>query len=78
MMIENMDITELQIAEYDNEENCIMHFFKIKNNWLNKQIRDMGYSSIEKFIEEYTSQESSEIYSHALLENAIIDENYSK
>lgn len=29
-------------------------------------------------MDEYTSEESSEIYSQALLENVIIDESYSK
>ena len=53
-------------------------FFKVKNDWLNKQVKNMGFSSIEKFMDEYTSEESSEIYSQALLENVIIDESYSK
>lgn len=77
-MIKNTDVTELQIAEYDDKENCTMHFFKVKNDWLNKQVKDMGFSSIEKFMDEYTSEESREIYSLAILENMIIDENYSK
>ena len=77
-MIKNINITELQIAEYDNEEKCKMHFFKVKNDWLNKQVKNMGFSSIEKFMDEYTSEESSEIYSQALLGNVIIDESYSK
>ena len=77
-MIKNIDITELQIAEYDDRENCTMHFFKVKNDWLNKQVKNMGFSSIEKFMDEYTSEESSEIYSQALLENVIINESYSK
>lgn len=29
-MIKNIDITELQIAEYDDRENCTMHFLKLK------------------------------------------------
>lgn len=77
-MIKNTNITELQIVEYDDKENCTIHFFKVKNDWLDKQIKNMGFSSIEKFIDEYTSEESSEIYSQAVLENIIIEENYSK
>lgn len=67
---------ELQIAEYDNKDNCRMHYFKIKESWLKEAIKKIGFSTIEEFMEIYTSDESSSIYDMALLENEIIEEYF--
>lgn len=82
-----MNLIELQIAEYDNHEICKTHYFKVSKEWLEKYLAyqflgdpdcDMIYSSIEDFMDMYTSEESQEVYAQAVLENEIKEEHYSE
>lgn len=81
-------LIELQIAEYgDKGELCRMVYFKVTKMWLSRYLAeqflgdpdcDMMYSSIEDFMDNYTSEEGREVYAQAVLENQVKEENYSE
>lgn len=63
----------LQIDTYDNDNNCIIKQFEIPKWWLLNQVKE-EYKTVENFLNEYTSDESNDIYCNALLENMILCE----
>ena len=82
----NENIVSLQVEEYDEEENAQILHFDVSRVWLEKwlaeqylvcQTEDM-YSSVENFLNEYTTDESVSVYLQAVLENEVIRESVSK
>lgn len=69
--------TWLQIDVYDIQGNCTIKEFKVPNDWLLNQVKE-EFDTIENFLNEYTSEESNEIYCCASLENMIICENHKQ
>lgn len=76
----------LQLEEYDEEENAQILHFEVSRVWLEKylaeqyltcQNEDM-YSSVENFLNEYTTDESVSVYLQAVLEDEVIKESVSK
>ena len=65
-------LTELIIEEWDNEIPRI-RYFSVPTNWLEEQIT--GFTGLSEFMNNYTSEESSNIYSKAILENKVIKES---
>lgn len=63
----------LQIDTYDEFNNCEIIEFSVSQNWLQKYL---GKQNIKNFLQEYTSDESTEIYALAQLQNAIINEQH--
>lgn len=69
---ENKVVT-LLLETYDDKNNFAVISFSVASSWLEKQIN----SSIEDFLNDYTSEESENIYAHAILDNAIIAKHFS-
>lgn len=69
---ENKVVT-LLLETYDDKNNFINIDFSVPSSWLEKHID----SSIEDFLNDYTSEESENIYAHAILDNAIIAKHFS-
>lgn len=65
--------TWLQIDTYDNNDNCIIKEFEVPKWWLKKQIEE-EYKTVENFLNEYTSDESGELYALAQLNDVILCE----
>ncbi len=69
---ENKVVT-LLLETYDDKNNFINIEFSVPSSWLEKHID----SSTEDFLNDYTSEESENIYAHAILDNAIIAKHFS-
>lgn len=69
---ENKVIT-LSLETYDDKNNFVNIEFSISSSWLEKYVD----SSIEDFLNDYTSEESENIYAHAILDKAIIARHFS-
>ena len=69
---ENKVVT-LLLETYDDKNNFINIEFSVPSSWLEKYID----SSTEDFLNDYTSEESENIYAHAILDNAIIAKHFS-
>ena len=81
------NLIELCITEYGTDEQCRIHYFKVSKEWLEKYLAeqflgdpdcDMMYASIEDFMDNYTSEESSKVYDQAVLESEIREEHYDE
>ena len=76
----------LQLEEYDEEENAQILHFEVSRVWLEKYLAEQHltcqnedmYSSVENFLNEYTTDESVSVYLQAVLEDEIIKESVSK
>lgn len=69
---ENKVIT-LLLETYDDKNNFVNIEFSVSSSWLEKYVD----SSIENFLNDYTSEESENIYAHAILDKAIIARHFS-
>jgi len=67
-----MKTITLQVDTYDKNDNCTVIFFEVPKDWLVSYLNDQD---LKEFLDEYTSDESSEIYSIALLQNKIISKS---
>lgn len=66
-------VINLLLETYDDKNNFVNIEFSVPSSWLEKYID----SSIENFLNDYTSEESENIYAHAILDKAIIDKHFS-
>ena len=66
-------VVNLLLETYDNKNNFVNIEFSVPSSWFEKYID----SSIEEFLNDYTSEESEDIYAHAILDNAIIARHFS-
>lgn len=66
-------VINLLVEVYDDKNNFTIIDFSVPSSWLEKYID----SSIENFLNDYTSEESENIYAHAILDNAIIAKHFS-
>lgn len=66
-------VETLLLETYDDKNNFINIEFSVPSSWLEKYID----SSTEDFLNDYTSEESENIYAHAILDNAIIAKHFS-
>lgn len=73
LIANTIEVVTLSLATYDDKNNPIIIEFSISSSWLQEHID----SSIEEFLNEYTSEESEEIYALAILDNAIIAKHFS-
>lgn len=72
------ELTELIIEEYDKNDNLRIRYFSVPTKWLEeKVIPDYFFSSVRKFLDEYTSEESNDVYGRALLEHKVFNERVS-
>ena len=66
-------VINLLLETYDDKNNFVNIEFSVSSFWLEKHID----SSIENFLNDYTSEESENIYAHAILDKAIIARHFS-
>jgi len=66
----------LQMCEYDDENNACYTDFIVPREWFDEWLKDNDYE-YDKFMNEYTSVESSEVYCQANLNGKIIKKNMS-
>lgn len=66
-------VINLVLETYDDKNNFVVIDFSVPSSWLEKYID----SSTEDFLNDYTSEESENIYAHAILDNAIIAKHFS-
>lgn len=68
--MKNNNTIWLQIDTYNENNECETIEFEVTKDWLKKHIDN----SLGEFLDEYTSEESEQIYGLAILENALINE----
>lgn len=74
LFIENEEqVATLLLETYDDKNNFVVIEFSVSSSWLEKHID----SSIEDFLNEYTSTESESLYALAILDKAIIARRFS-
>lgn len=61
-----MEYTTLHMTVDDGETN-----FDVPTDWLENMIGCCGYQSLDAFMEDYDSCDSSEIYAYAILDGLI-------
>lgn len=66
-------VVNLVLETYDDKNNFITIDFSVPGSWLEPHID----SSIEDFLNDYTSEESENIYAHAILDKTIIAKHFS-
>ena len=72
------ELTELIIEEYDKNDNLRIRYFSVPTKWLEeKVIPDYFFIIVRQFLEEYTSEESNDVYGRALLEHKVFNERVS-
>ena len=72
------ELTELIIEEYDKNDNSRIRYFSVPTKWLEEKVLpDYFFGSVRQFLDEYTSEESNDVYCRALLENKVFNERVS-
>ena len=72
------ELTELIIEEYDNNDNSRIRYFSVPTKWLEEKVLpDYLFGSVRQFLDEYTSEESNDVYGRALLEHKVFNERVS-
>lgn len=66
-------VINLLLETYDDKNNFVVIEFSVPSSWLEKY----SDSSIEDFLNDYTSEESENIYAHAILDKVIIARHFS-
>lgn len=64
----------LKIAYYDEEDVCWLKYFIVLRDWLETKLKEGDYPPVDEFLDEYTSEESNDLYGIAVLENQVIKE----
>lgn len=64
-----MKTTWLQYAEYDEYDNQTVISFEVPTDWLKEQIEE----PLDEFLEEYTTDDSKQIYDLAVLYGKILN-----
>lgn len=67
------EVVTLLLETYDDKNNFVNIEFSVPSSWLEKHVD----SSIKDFLNDYTSEESENIYAYAILDNAIIARHFS-
>ena len=69
------ELTELILKECDKNNNSRIRYFSVPTKWLEEKVLpDYFFGSVRQFLDEYTSEESNDVYCRALLENKVFNE----
>lgn len=66
----NNNATVLYMNKEDEEGYITTYKFAVKTDWL---VDYIGEDEIEDFLEEYTSEDTMELYPSAMIDNAIVE-----
>lgn len=69
-MIDN-NATVLYMNKEDEEGYITTYRFAVKADWL---VDYIGEDEIEDFLEEYTSEDTMELYPSAIIDNALVED----
>lgn len=61
----------IRINMYDDSDNFNEFAFGVDSKWLDTVVIEFGYENIEEFLNEYTSDESNELYDMALVDGVM-------
>ena len=64
------NLVHLQFCEYNEKEECIYTNFSVSKLWLLEHL-DLKISELSNFLDSYTSEDSQQIYSSAVLEETV-------
>ena len=67
----NNNATVLYMNKEDEEGYITAYKFVVKTGWL---VDYIGEDEIEDFLEEYTSEDTMELYPSAMIDNAIVED----
>lgn len=67
----NNNATILYMSKEDENGYVTTYQFAVKTDWL---INYIGEDEIEDFLEEYTSEDTMELYPSAMIDNALVED----
>lgn len=70
------NLVHLQFCEYNEKEECVYTNFSVSKLWLLEYL-NLKVSELSNFLDSYTSEDSQQIYSSAVLEEAVCEVSYS-
>ena len=70
------NLVHLQFCEYNEKEECVYTNFSVSKLWLLEHL-DLKISELSNFLDSYTSEDSQQIYSSAVLEETVCEVSYS-
>lgn len=69
------NLVHLQFCEYNEKEECVYTNFSVSKLWLLEYL-NLKVSELSNFLDSYTSEDSQQIYSSAVLEEAVCEVSY--
>lgn len=70
------NLVHLQFCEYNEKEECVYTNFSVSKLWLLEYL-NLKVSELSNFLDSYTSENGQQIYSSAVLEEAVCEVSYS-